>query len=60
MFGRAAGSSPLSPFVKSLVADNEPAAVSLRGRGALMHRLEARFRFLAVSATLLGAPCACI
>jgi hypothetical protein len=50
MFGRAAGSSPLSPFVKSLVADNEPAAVSLRGRGALMHRLETRFRFLAVSA----------
>ena len=46
-----AGVSPLSPVVKSLVADNEPAAVGLRGRVALMHRLEARFRFLAVSAT---------
>ncbi|KAK9822234.1 hypothetical protein WJX81_003153 [Elliptochloris bilobata] len=50
------GVSPLSPVVKSLVADNEPAAVALRGRAALMHRLEARFRFLAAdsSAVLRG------
>lgn len=43
-----AGGSLLSPFVKSLVADNEPAAIHLRGRTATMHRIESRFRFLAV------------
>ena len=40
--------------MKSLVADNEPPAVGLRGRAALMHRLEARFRFLAVSAACVA------
>ena len=44
-----AGGSLLSPLVKSLVADNEPPAVGLRGRTTLMHRIENRFRFLAVS-----------
>ena len=43
------GASPLSPLVKSLVADAEPAAIALRGRASIMHRIESRFRFLAVS-----------
>ena len=45
-----AGSSPLSPVLKSVLADNEQAA-PIRGRAALMHRIEARFRFLAVCIT---------
>lgn len=44
----AAGSSPLSPVVKSIVMDSEPAAPHLRGRVGLMRRIESRFRFLAV------------
>lgn len=43
-----AGVSPLSPVLKSLLADNEPAAVLHRGRESLMRRIESRFRFLAV------------
>lgn len=43
-----AGASPFSPVLKTLLADNEPAAAALRGRPALMHRVESRFRFLAV------------
>ena len=43
-----AGLSPLSPVLKSLLADNEPAAVLHRGRESLMRRIESRFRFLAV------------
>ena len=43
-----AGVSPLSPVLKSLMADNEPAAVLHRGRESLMRRIESRFRFLAV------------
>jgi hypothetical protein len=45
-----AGLSPLSPVLKSLLADNEPAAVLHRGRESLMRRIESRFRFLAVRA----------
>ena len=45
---RLAGASPFSPVLKSLLADDEPAAAALRGRRALMHRVESRFRFLAV------------
>ena len=42
-------------MLKSLLADKEPAAAALRGRLALMHRIERRFRFLAVRiATCLG------
>ncbi|KAK9803232.1 hypothetical protein WJX73_007926 [Symbiochloris irregularis] len=43
------GSSPLSPVLKSVLGDSEPAA-PIRGRAALMHRVEARFRFLAATA----------
>lgn len=39
----------LSPVIKSIVGDNEPPAVHLRGRTSLMLRIESRFRFLAVS-----------
>ena len=46
---KLAGSSPLSPVIKSIVVENEPAAAHLRGRVGLMHRIESRFRFLAVS-----------
>ncbi len=35
-------------MLKSLLADNEPAAVLHRGRESLMRRIESRFRFLAV------------
>lgn len=45
-----AGASPLSPVVKSIVMDSEPAAAHLRGRVGLMRRIESRFRFLAVRA----------
>ncbi len=34
--------------MKSLVGDAEPAAIALRGRACIMHRIESRFRFLAV------------
>jgi hypothetical protein len=42
------GASPLSPVVKSIVTDSEPAAAHVRGRVGLMRRIESRFRFLAV------------
>ncbi|KAK9810268.1 hypothetical protein WJX72_007661 [[Myrmecia] bisecta] len=50
------GRSPLSPVIKSLVVDNEPPAVAVRGREATMRRIDARFRFLAAdsAATLRG------
>ncbi len=41
------GPSPFSPLLKSLVAVKEPALVEVRGRSSIMHKLEARFRFLA-------------
>ena len=44
----------MSPLVKSLVADNEPPAIHLRGRVSIMHRIESRFRFLAVSTSPAG------
>ena len=48
------GPSPFSPMVKSLAGDSEPAALERRGRSSVMHRIEARFRFLAAdSATTL-------
>lgn len=40
--------SLLSPLVKSVVASQEPASVTICGRTALMLRIEQRFRFLAV------------
>ena len=43
-----AGVSPLSPLLKTVLRDNEPAAMTYRGRASLMHRIEQRFRFLAV------------
>ena len=42
------GASMMSPLIKSLVADNEPPAIGWRGRSAIMQRIDARFRFLAV------------
>ena len=42
------GVSPLSPLLKTILRDSEPAAMSYRGRASLMHRIEQRFRFLAV------------
>ena len=33
--------------VKSLVRENEPALLELRGRVSVMHKVETRFRFLA-------------
>ena len=33
------GSSPLSPVVKSLVKENEPCMVELRGRTSIMHKV---------------------
>ena len=42
------GVSPLSPLLKSILQDNEPAAMAHRGRASIMHRIESRFRFLAV------------
>ena len=45
----AAGASPLSPLIKSMIRDAEPAAMSHRGRASVMRRIEARLRFLAVS-----------
>lgn len=44
-----AGASPLSPVIKSLITENEPAAGHLRGRNSLMRAIDQRFRFLAVS-----------
>ena len=48
--------SLFSPFVKSLVVEKEPAAVEYRGRTAVMHKIQSRFRFLAASSmqTLQG------
>ena len=46
----AAGASPLSPLIKSMIRDAEPAAMSHRGRASVMRRIEARLRFLAVGA----------
>ncbi len=40
--------SLLSPAVKNVVANTEPASVAICGRTALMLRIEQRFRFLAV------------
>ena len=51
-----AGVSPLSPVLKSLLADNEPAAVLHRGRESLMRRIESRFRFLAVRLLSCSLP----
>lgn len=50
------GPSPFSPVVKSIVGDNEPPAVSRRGRAGVMRRIESRFRFLGADAvsTLKG------
>eukprot|EP00208_Stichococcus_sp_RCC1054_P004108 CAMPEP_0206134656 /NCGR_PEP_ID=MMETSP1473-20131121/134_1 /ASSEMBLY_ACC=CAM_ASM_001109 /TAXON_ID=1461547 /ORGANISM="Stichococcus sp, Strain RCC1054" /LENGTH=373 /DNA_ID=CAMNT_0053526275 /DNA_START=271 /DNA_END=1393 /DNA_ORIENTATION=- len=50
------GASPLSPVVKSLVTESEPAAGHLRGRDSLMRSIDQRFRFLAADAgaTLRG------
>ncbi len=45
------GASPLSPLLKSILKENEPAAISHRGRASIMHRIESRFRFLAVGYT---------
>lgn len=44
------GASPLSPVVKSIVTENEPAAGHLRGRSSLMRVIDQRFRFLAADA----------
>ncbi len=44
-----AGTSLLSPLIKSLLTQREPAALKHRGRAAVMHRIEQRMRFLAVS-----------
>ncbi|CAL5227452.1 g10419 [Coccomyxa viridis] len=41
------GASPLSPLLKSILKENEPAAIARRGRASIMHRIESRFRFLA-------------
>lgn len=46
-------SSPFSPVVKSLVTENEPAMVELRGRVSVMHKVESRFRFLAADSAFL-------
>eukprot|EP00884_Botryococcus_braunii_P020484 jgi/Botrbrau1/7119/Bobra.0165s0135.2 len=50
------GRSLFSPLLKTLVSDKQPAAIMYRGRTALMHRIEERFRFLAADAvaTLRG------
>jgi hypothetical protein len=50
MYGAHAGKSLFSPLLKSLMSDNQPAAILRRGRSSVMHRIEERFRFLAVSA----------
>ena len=43
--------------MKSIVADNEPPAIHLRGRTSIMHRIESRFRFLAVRSHLAELQC---
>lgn len=50
------GQSPFSPVVKSVVAVNEPSALTFHGRKSVMHKIESRFRFLAADslATLRG------
>lgn len=45
-----AGASLMSPIIKSLLTEREPAALKYRGRAAVMHRVEQRMRFLAVRA----------
>ncbi|KAL0017824.1 hypothetical protein WJX77_005235 [Trebouxia sp. C0004] len=50
------GTSLLSPLIKSLLTQREPAALKFRGRAAVMHRIEQRMRFLAAdsASTLRG------
>ncbi|KIY99117.1 hypothetical protein MNEG_8844 [Monoraphidium neglectum] len=50
------GPSPFSPVVKTLVAQDEPAALQQRGRASVMHKIESRFRFLSANSasTLRG------
>ncbi|DBA73736.1 TPA: hypothetical protein ACH3X2_009712 [Trebouxia sp. C0005] len=50
------GTSLLSPLIKSLLTQREPAALKHRGRAAVMHRIEQRMRFLAAdsASTLRG------
>ncbi|KAI8464180.1 MAG: hypothetical protein J3K34DRAFT_474538 [Monoraphidium minutum] len=45
------GASPFSPVVKTLVAQDEPAALQARGRASVMHKIESRFRFLSANST---------
>jgi len=52
--GCCAGTSLLSPLFKSLLTQREPAALKHRGRAAVMHRIEQRMRFLAVSSDFFG------
>ncbi|KAF8063867.1 hypothetical protein HT031_003724 [Scenedesmus sp. PABB004] len=56
LYGILFGASPFSPVVKSIVTEDEPALLQLRGRTSIMHKVEARFRFLAAdsSATMRG------
>lgn len=43
-----AGASLLSPVIKTLMTEREPAALKHRGRATVMHRIEQQLRFLAV------------
>ena len=43
----------MSPIIKSLLTEREPAALKYRGRAAVMHRVEQRMRFLAVQTFLV-------
>eukprot|EP00879_Flechtneria_rotunda_P004778 GHRR01005048.1.p1 GENE.GHRR01005048.1~~GHRR01005048.1.p1 ORF type:complete len:394 (+),score=129.56 GHRR01005048.1:100-1281(+) len=45
------GASPFSPIVKSIVKEDEPPLLQLRGRSSIMHKVESRFRFLAADST---------
>lgn len=45
------GASPFSPVVKSMVKEDEPPLLQLRGRTSIMHKIESRFRFLAADST---------
>ncbi|KAL6750299.1 hypothetical protein V8C86DRAFT_2817219 [Haematococcus lacustris] len=45
--------SLLSPVVKSLMTENEPPLLEQRGRPSVMHKIEARFRFLAADSNSL-------
>ncbi len=42
-------------MIKSLLTQREPAALKHRGRAAVMHRIEQRMRFLAVSSDQLSS-----